>query len=131
MVSRITLVRLVLVVSAIAAALVWAVHYWTRCHTDGCRRLALLEEVVHIYVLETGTLPDDLHQLTTRLGPGDLPIAKPAWLMDQWGHPVQYARTIGSKRSFRLTILAARHQADGQGPSEDIIRKVEIERSGR
>jgi hypothetical protein len=82
---------------------------------------------VHIYYLETGALPDDLGQLTTRLGPGGIPIAKPAWLMDQWGHAIEYARTSPSKHSFRLMIRAGRQQTDRLGPPEDIIREVQID----
>lgn len=96
------------------------------CRRDlNCGQLLKLENAVDLYTIETETRPAELSALL-KVGPRNW--RPPRWLkesdlIDKWGHPIMYVARSASAPSSRLTIRAARGQADGRGPENDIVRE--------
>jgi hypothetical protein len=95
------------------------------CRIDrNCGQLLRLEQVVLLYLLETGVLPSELSQLLKPEPgrwepPGSLNESD---LIDQWGHAIVYRREPRAL-SFALLIPRADSQPDRLGPPHDVVRE--------
>ena len=123
--------KLRLAVATIGAGIVLAlaIALYTRsdayCRIErNCAQLLRLEQVVHLYLLETGTLPAELSQLLKpEPGRWEPPRSlKASDLTDQWGHAIAYRREQ-TGLSFALLIRGADRQPDSLGPLHDVVRE--------
>src|SRR5438876_5810168 len=91
--------RLAVATLGVGIVLALAIALYTRsdayCRTErNCAQLFRLEQVVQLYLLETGALPSELSQLLkTEPGLWEPPRSlKASDLTDQWGHAIAYRR---------------------------------------
>jgi|SRR6266567_799989 len=87
-----------------------------------CRQLYRVEQWLHLYVLEKGSVPTRLEDLLSLNDPRYVAIIRSSDFVDAWGHRITYTPNTIGLLSFRLAILAAHKQADGQGPTVDVLR---------
>ena len=125
--TRRAIVTAVLAASILLVGLALYLRSDAHCARDReCWQLLRLEQLVHLYILETGSKPSalqDLFQLNTN---PSLQTVRPSYLIDAWGHPIVFASLPDSPRSFRLAILSAQNHPDGSGPAADIVRESHL-----